>query len=472
MAEMKVLPLDYATKDYDGFLQMFKDTIPVLTPEWTDMSDTDQGMVILQLLAYALHIQSYNIDKGIAENLIQLAKTKKSVLLLSKFLGYEIKTQQASTSTVTFTKKSASLNKQVVIPARTKITTDPALGEVVIFETDDSLIIPTGVTSGTINVTQGESTLREEIGVGTGDANQKFLIKTLEVLHGSIFLQTIESGAIFSWTQVENFIDSLPQDRHYTAELNEDGETIISFGDGVTGMRPVYNSIIETSYRYGGGIKGNLSAGKLNTLVVQNDDIESLTNEIEATGGSDYEDLEKVRTQAPKNYRTGGSAVTPQDFQDFAETFSGIGRAVCIETFNANNDVNLYLAPEDGVVITQTLKDQVKDTIEDVMVMNQNLNVYEVSYYTYNLTLTVYLYDNFSQAEVKYQVESILKDYLHPNKFTFGETIYLGQIASQVFPVRGVKNAVITAPSTDITPSATQLPKLGTLTVNIQGGIA
>ena len=55
----KKLPIDYVTKDYDGFLQMTKDMIPSLTPEWTDNSDSDMGTVILQLLAYGLHVLGY-----------------------------------------------------------------------------------------------------------------------------------------------------------------------------------------------------------------------------------------------------------------------------------------------------------------------------------------------------------------------------------------------------------------------------
>jgi hypothetical protein len=96
------LPIDYVTKDFDGFLEMMKEMIPTLTPEWTDTSDSDQGIVILQLLSYGLHIMGYYQDRAVNENILHLARTKKSVLLLCKFLGYEPSTQEPATSIVTF----------------------------------------------------------------------------------------------------------------------------------------------------------------------------------------------------------------------------------------------------------------------------------------------------------------------------------------------------------------------------------
>jgi hypothetical protein len=472
MSELKQVPLDFATKDYDGFMEMFKELIPVLTPEWTDLSDNDPGIVILQLLAYAMHIQSFSIDKGVTENIISIAKTKRAVLLLSKFLGYEIKSQTPAIVDVTFYKTEDNLTKEIVIPPNTKITTDPELGEVITFETDIPLTILAEEAYGTVSATQGESVFQDELGLGNGEPNQVFTISQLEVLKESISLQTIEAGTVYSWNLVDNFIESLPLDRHFMMELTEDGETLIIFSDGVTGMRPSFNSLIEVSFRYGGGLKGNLAISKINQLFNSISGIDRVENLVASTGGTDFEDIEKVKTLAPKNYRTGGSAVTVEDFQDLAETFSGISRAVCIETFNVTNDVYLYLATEDGIPLTDTLKNAVKESIEEVMVMNQNLYVFEVAYHDYDVTITAYLYDNFGQANADTEIRGLLTSELNPSKFSFGETVYLSQIVNTAFGARGVRNIVINTPTSDIAPSTTELPRLVNLTVNIVGGVA
>lgn len=471
--DLKNIPIDYATKDFEGFMEMFKDTIPILTPEWTDLSDSDQGVVILQLLAYGLHIQSFNIDKGVAENLLPIAKTQRSIYDLAKFLGYDIKLQTPSIVNMTFMKTEDALNKDVIIPENTQISTDPEFGDPVIFETDEPLVIPNGQTTGVVSATQGETVLQEDIGVGTGAENQTAVIEQTEVIVESLQFLTVENGTVFSWERVSNFLDSLPNSRHYTTELTEDGGTRLIFGNGVTGIRVPSGAEMLVTFRHGGGTKGNLAAGLINTLV-EGDlaDIELAVNNEASTSGTDVEDLEQARNLAPKSYRTGGKAVTVEDFQDIAEGFPGVARAVCVETFNANSDVNLYLASSTGDDVPVVLREAVKNHVESVMVMNQNLNVYGVLYKDYDLQITVYIQDNFSRASVETALKGILRDFLKPTNFQFGDAVYLSGIVHQAMFTGGVRNAVVNAPAGDIKPGPTELPRLKNLTVVVAGGVA
>lgn len=48
--------VDYITKDYEGFRKLMIDLIPSKTPEWTDTSQSDFGIVILELLAHGLDV--------------------------------------------------------------------------------------------------------------------------------------------------------------------------------------------------------------------------------------------------------------------------------------------------------------------------------------------------------------------------------------------------------------------------------
>lgn len=56
------------------------------------------------------------------------------------------------------------------------------------------------------------------------------------------------------WQAVTSFRDSSPNDRHYVVRLDEDGSTIIRFGDGINGARlPTETSQIRIRYQHGGG---------------------------------------------------------------------------------------------------------------------------------------------------------------------------------------------------------------------------
>jgi hypothetical protein len=466
------LPIDYVTKDYDGFLQMMKDMIPVLTPEWTDTSDSDQGIVILQLLSYGLHTLGYYQDKAVNENLLHLAQTKKAILLLCKFLGYDLQRQQPATTTLRFTKDDTKIDQRVVIPAGTQISTDPQLGEQIIFETDNVLVMLSGAEYGDVTATQGQTISREFIGLGNGQASQTFTLEYPMVLEDTLQIITVENDKDYYWTKVDNMIDSLPTDRHFTTSLNEENQTIVSFGDGIFGMKPSFQINLFANYRSGGGTKGNLAIGLINTLVdtfVLG--VQDVTNTVAATGGIDYEDLEHARVMAPKIYRTGGKAVTPQDFQDIAESVLGVQKALCEETFDANNDVNVYIATTDFSTAPQTLLDSVKTTLDDVRVMNCKLNVLPCLYNTINIDLTIFVQNNFVASEVLQDVQDNITTYFNSSDFEMGAEIYLAQIIRQAFNASGVNNVVINNPTSDVVCAFNELPKLGTITISTNGGM-
>jgi len=75
----------------------------------------------------------------------------------------------------------------------------------------------------------------------------------------------------------------------------------ILFGDGIHGMVPPMgkNNIIAGFYRSGGGKRGNLKNGVIDTLRRANPDIERVTNPVPSSGGIDFEDSDGVVFRGP-----------------------------------------------------------------------------------------------------------------------------------------------------------------------------
>ena len=51
--------IDYLTKDYEGFRQAMLGQIPLLLPNWTDRSESDFGIVLIELFAYVAGFSGY-----------------------------------------------------------------------------------------------------------------------------------------------------------------------------------------------------------------------------------------------------------------------------------------------------------------------------------------------------------------------------------------------------------------------------
>ena len=90
--------IDYLTKDYDGFKQGMLAQIPLLLPEWKDRSESDFGVVLVELFAYAADILSYYQDRVANEAYLATATQRRSVTELLRLIGYEIDAGVAASS--------------------------------------------------------------------------------------------------------------------------------------------------------------------------------------------------------------------------------------------------------------------------------------------------------------------------------------------------------------------------------------
>src|SRR5438093_10865040 len=82
--------IDYLARDYDSFRQALLDLIPSKLPTWTDRSEADFGIVLLELIAYVGDILSYYIDRQTNECFLTTAQERRSVIEHLRLSGYEM----------------------------------------------------------------------------------------------------------------------------------------------------------------------------------------------------------------------------------------------------------------------------------------------------------------------------------------------------------------------------------------------
>ena len=133
------------------------------------------------------------------------------------------------------------------------------------------------------------------------------------------------------WKEVENFLSSGPDDRHYVVRTDEEGNTVVRFGDGRNGARlPTGQNNVRAVYRKGLGLEGRVKKDRLSQLLTRSYGLKEVTNPCDAEGGDDPESLELARVNAPLKVRTLDRAVSLQDYEDFALAFAGIAKAWAI----------------------------------------------------------------------------------------------------------------------------------------------
>src|SRR5271157_130899 len=82
--------IDYLARDYNSFRQALIDLIPAKLPEWTDRSEADFGIVLIELFSYMADILSYYQDRLANEAFLTTAQERRAVIQHLRLIGYEM----------------------------------------------------------------------------------------------------------------------------------------------------------------------------------------------------------------------------------------------------------------------------------------------------------------------------------------------------------------------------------------------
>jgi hypothetical protein len=197
---------------------------------------------------------------------------------------------------------------------------------------DPLLRTPVTVYGNLVAATRGESVLNEQL--GSGDASQAFqsfklakhpltYINDAAAINGRRSTLEVRVNGI-QWSEVGSFFGAGPGSEVYTVRQNDDGESVIRFGDGVTGARlPTGVDNVTATYRFGAGA-AKPPAGAIGQLAKPVAGLRRVVNPVAAGGGADADQPKDVRRNAPASALLLGRAVSVPDFEALAREFGGV----------------------------------------------------------------------------------------------------------------------------------------------------
>lgn len=309
------------------------------------------------------------------------------------------------------------------------------------------------------------NTLSEVIGVSNGLPGQTFTLTQSPVIPQSLILQVKESSGStenwVTWTQVNDFYASKPDDRHYVLDAQK-GE--IFFGDGINGAIPqvpfdgAANNIRAHSYQSTLGVEGNVRAGAISTILNPGNSLQEVTvkNMLPATGGASKETLEEASIRARKELKTAYRAVTSEDYEFLSRATPGlrVARAKAIPLFAPESGPN---SPASVTVVVVPYSEAAKpvpgkgflETVSSHLckhrLITSNIHVIPPGYVKVSVQVVVLLKAGFNPNEMRSNIIEALRLFLHPLKgggdgqgWPFGKTVFRSELFELIEKVPGV----------------------------------
>ena len=203
------------------------------------------------------------------------------------------------------------------------------------------------VNGNVASATHGETVMNEIL--GSGDASQKnqtFQLNRVPLTYvpaptasGGEDTLTVRVDGV-AWQEVPTLYGAGAHDTVFTVRHNDDGSTVLRFGDGNVGARlPTGANNVVATYRSGLGPAANLAAGAVAILTSRPYGLKSGVNPVDAGGGAAAEVLADARINAPRTVRTLERVVSLGDFSDFARGFAGISKAQAVPLWSGESQV-------------------------------------------------------------------------------------------------------------------------------------
>jgi hypothetical protein len=296
--------------------------------------------------------------------------------------------------------------------------------------------------------THGESV--EEV-LGSGDASEKFQTFRLRQPPLTHTSATNASGAASTlevrvndllWHEAPTLYGQVDKGHVYVERRDDDGNTTVQFGDGVTGARlPSGQTNIRARYRKGIGLEGLVKAGQLSMLLSRPLGVKGVINPQDAAGAQDPERLDDARANAPLKVLTLERVVSLVDYENFARAFGGIAKALATWTWDGRSrGVLVTVAGPGGAAVTPG-----SATFDNLLAAMRaagdpfvELRVKTFRPVYFRFAGNVKVDADFESDKVLLAVERALRDNFVFDARRFGQPVMLSEVISVIQAVPGV----------------------------------
>lgn len=357
----------YISRSYSSIKNLLLQKLGQVAPEVSDHSESNILVIILSMFAGIAEQFHYYLDNIAREGFTTTARRYSSMVSLVKLIDYRIKAANAASVDVYMYMRGPDGITPINNPS------DFTLPQGSEFKTNNGISF---ITTSAIVLEAGKS----QYVIPAKQITRKFNypLGTLAPVPGTVLLlpgdyahdsSTIKVGAGIDqeiWISRYTLGYSNPFDKHYIIDVNQERLAYVGFGDNINGALPNVEQPVLLDYNSTKGKNGNVDANTVNiwanSLTIPGVDVVVINNPRRASGGSDIEDLERVRRNAPLSIRTLDRAVTDLDYKDVAMLAPGVDKAGVF--YDCGKTIDVFITPDGGGIAPLALLGSTKDFID------------------------------------------------------------------------------------------------------------
>lgn len=468
--------LDFSGLDYDTSRRAIIEYIRTYFPDdFNDFVASNGIMMLIEILSSTTAKLSLRNDILAGEGFLPTAKTETAIVNHLALINQRIQRQIPAIVDVECT-VDRPLFSDVEIAAGTKFAISGPDNQQVFYEIyrapndwTGNIVIPANKRGIIAWGVEGQFAA-PVVETSAGGPGQEYEIIDNLILEEPLFVNVTLGDTTEEWQVITEPIERYgPTDK--VVEVTFFGSrAVFTFGDDLTGKAPTAGSEIEFSYRVGGGKRGRIGIGQIDTTrqIAPNPPANATTsvnfrNITPSSGGTDRESLDQAKKRAPRDFALQRNIVTANDYAQAASSFShpafgSISKAVAtIRTGLNANRVEIYalaVGPDDSPVKPNAgLKAGLVTYFSDINVLTDHVVVLDGAIKPVDIDMNVIIDRNADASIVKERVESTISAFFDIAKWDMGEAFYISNFIEVVEAIDGVKYVDLFEPTNNILPT-------------------
>lgn len=463
-----IVSLNYTNQDFYSLKSRLVEFIRQRFDEkFNDFVESNLAIMLIENYAFIADMLSFKIDQTANEVFIDTVTEIDNAFRLAQLVGLEPTPPIAAR-----TLWQATIN--------TPLTTDlqiesPLLAQVgtiniEIFPADANnnpiFDEPIVITAGNLinNSLVGlEGITTTDVFSGTGLPNQ-----TVQAANNPVIFDSVRVSVDgIPWDKVDYFTDS-KQRREFRVEFDSEYNAFIIFGNSRAGLIPSTNSVIEVTYRIGGGEDGNIVTGFVDiqkTFNVPNVPFKvpvAFRNTTQGQFGYNGDTVDDIRRKLPEYTRMQNRAVTGTDYKTLADQFAtpyqgqiGKSTAVLRNYGCAGNVIDLYVLARDGdsdlVEASNELKESLKEELETKQMLTDYICIRngEIIFTDVLIDLTVDKSFKNAEEELRERVNRRIDSFFRLTEWEYGDDLKESEVIRALADIDEIISGDITFTTDD-----------------------
>jgi hypothetical protein len=251
------------------------------------------------------------------------------------------------------------------------------------------------------------------------------------------------------WLVRRDLLGSDAEANEFVVETENDGRAVLRFGDGVNGRTPLDGERLAARWRTGSGTAGNIGAEAIGHVVASG--ITGLRNPMAAQGGIPPQPLSQARLYAPQAFRRQERAVTADDYGTMMEREPRVQRAVATRRWTGSWYTMFITVDRRGTqAIDPEFEAALRTFIERFRMAGHDVEIDAPISVPLDIELHVCSRPGYFPADVEQRLLDVFSaarlpggttGFFHPDRFTFGQPVYLSALIAAAMAVPGVEYA-------------------------------